>query len=150
MTEKITVDLVWDAKETLTVKDGKGIIDEHASEAFTHGQCHALAIALHDRTGWPIIGVGGDEETPSHFVVYDPKADTFVDIDGPDAQERFPYEFERMIKEFDREYAIKPPYYLHADLKAARPFAKTVLEQVESLPEKKRKTNAFNYLGKTF
>lgn len=39
---------------------------------FVKGQCHALALALHDLTGWPILGqyslYGGSRHT-SHFVV---------------------------------------------------------------------------------
>jgi hypothetical protein len=31
-----------------------GVIDDRARAAFTEGQCHALAIATHDRTGWGI------------------------------------------------------------------------------------------------
>lgn len=32
-----------------------GVLDGHALRAFTHGACGALAIALHDATGWPIF-----------------------------------------------------------------------------------------------
>lgn len=31
-----------------------GVLDENAQDTFTHGQCHALAKAIHQRTGWPI------------------------------------------------------------------------------------------------
>lgn len=38
-----------------------GVLDEAAEFAFSHGQCHAFAQALHERTGWPIVAVGHDE-----------------------------------------------------------------------------------------
>ena len=31
-----------------------GVLDDSARRAFQLGQCHALSIALHERTGWPI------------------------------------------------------------------------------------------------
>lgn len=32
-----------------------GIVDDEALRAFTTGQCHAFALAMHEATGWPII-----------------------------------------------------------------------------------------------
>jgi hypothetical protein len=32
-----------------------GLLDEVAMEAYKSGQCLALALALHDRTGWPVM-----------------------------------------------------------------------------------------------
>lgn len=32
-----------------------GVIDKAAQIYFTHGQCHALALALHEATGWPLV-----------------------------------------------------------------------------------------------
>jgi hypothetical protein len=40
-----------------------GVIDGAAEHAFSYGACAALAYALHDVTGWPIIGI-----TDSHNV----------------------------------------------------------------------------------
>jgi hypothetical protein len=34
-----------------------GVIDNAARHAFKYGACGALAIALHDATGWPIVAV---------------------------------------------------------------------------------------------
>lgn len=75
-----------------------GVLDAHALHAFRHGACEALAIALHDATGWPLVmitdfwnvhgdpdrfgiaqaGVGG---SGAHWVV---RADDgrLVDVDG--------------------------------------------------------------------
>jgi hypothetical protein len=49
-----------------------GVLDERAEAAFLHGQCHALALALHERTGWPIIGVEDEELDICHFHVQTP------------------------------------------------------------------------------
>lgn len=35
-----------------------GIINREAIRAFSRGQCHALAYALSEQTGWPIVGIG--------------------------------------------------------------------------------------------
>lgn len=77
------------------------IIDEAAVDRFTTGQCHALALVLHARTGWPIYWTGRSDCPhlhPSdsclhlsmdacacqldHLVVRRPDGDV-VDIRGP-------------------------------------------------------------------
>lgn len=63
-----------------------GVIDRTAAEVFTTGQCHALALALHEHTGWPLRGLyrrpikDVNEDTPAHTVVESPKG--LVDIKG--------------------------------------------------------------------
>src|SRR4051812_28141995 len=37
------------------------VIDDSAIAAYIGGQCHALALALHKATGWPIIACEGEE-----------------------------------------------------------------------------------------
>ena len=34
-----------------------GVLDEYASRIFKYGACGALAIAIHDQTGWPIVAI---------------------------------------------------------------------------------------------
>ncbi len=76
-----------------------GLIDDRAIGLFTGGQCHSLAIAISERTGWPLYGVGADEcgfqidcggyddidgLCPcqfDHLVVQTPEGD-FLDIEG--------------------------------------------------------------------
>jgi len=146
----VTVSITNNRHQMLTIEDGMGVIDRAAKIAFTEGQCHALAIAFHDATGWPIIGIGGDPDSPSHFVVYDPKIDDFVDIGGPKAFTRDWGEHRYMLKEFTRDEAIQPEFYQKADIKAAIPFVKTLMEQLDSLPEVKPKLQGLQYLDKTF
>lgn len=35
-----------------------GIIDSNAKTAFSNGQCHSLALAIRELTGWELIGFG--------------------------------------------------------------------------------------------
>jgi hypothetical protein len=46
-----------------------GVLDGYAQRAFKYGACGALAIAIHDSTGWPIYAV-----TDSHNVFEDGQA----------------------------------------------------------------------------
>lgn len=57
-----------------------GSLDETAKYVFTHGQCHSLALALHEATGWDIVGVGYGG-TPDHVGVLSPRG-RVLDITG--------------------------------------------------------------------
>lgn len=128
--------------------NGKGVIDQSAVTAFTRGDCHSFAIAMHDRTGWPIIGIGGETHTPGHFVLYDPEIDDYVDIEGPGALDRWDYLARIMIREFDRTEVLAPPvYYKNCDPELAKPFVQTVLEEVDTLPAKGSHEMASKYLN---
>ncbi len=67
-----------------------GVINETALHVFTLGGCDALAIAIHDKTGWPIIAITdahnvyGDRAgggSAMHWMVKHPNG-KFLDIDG--------------------------------------------------------------------
>ena len=68
-----------------------GVLDGAAEHAFKYGACAALAIVLHDRTGWPIVaitdahnvydGKAGDASA-LHWTVRRPDG-LLVDVDGP-------------------------------------------------------------------
>lgn len=59
-----------------------GVIDEAAITCFTRGQCHALALAIHEQTGWPLIQAGWDEKSgPDHWLVRHPSG-KLLDITG--------------------------------------------------------------------
>lgn len=49
-----------------------GVIDDRALAAFLQGQCHALALALHEETGWPIRWIESDDGEPNHCFVITP------------------------------------------------------------------------------
>jgi len=53
---------------------------EHV-RAYTSGQCHALSLALHEATGWPIVGAEDEELDICHFFVRTPDG-RLVDITG--------------------------------------------------------------------
>jgi hypothetical protein len=51
---------------------------------FTHGQCHALAVALHEILGWPIYGIfdsWGPDKTTYHYMLQCPRGG-FADVTG--------------------------------------------------------------------
>ena len=68
-----------------------GVIDGAAQHAFKTGACGALAIAIHDATGWPVVAitdahnVHGDRAgggSALHWAVQRPDG-KLIDIDGP-------------------------------------------------------------------
>lgn len=58
-----------------------GVIDDAARLAFSSGQCHAMAAALHERTGWPLHELYDDDGDPIHFYVITPDGRA-LDING--------------------------------------------------------------------
>jgi hypothetical protein len=58
-----------------------GVLDERARAAFLHGQCHALALAVHEVTGWPIVGAEDESLDICHFLVRVPDG-RLLDITG--------------------------------------------------------------------
>lgn len=79
-----------------------GVVDAYARRAFKYGACAALAIALHDRTGWPIMAVTdahniyGDEAgggSALHWAVQHPCGD-LLDVDGLHAADELIAEYE--------------------------------------------------------
>ena len=54
----VDVEGSWhDPHHTVTV----GVIDEASIRAYRNGQCHALALALAERTGWKVVAIGPSE-----------------------------------------------------------------------------------------
>jgi hypothetical protein len=133
--------------------DGNGIVDGQAQRAFRNGQCHALALEIHKATNWPIIGVFAEDdvntpypESPSHCVVYDESIDAFVDIRGEFNPFGLPWSVARLA-EMDPKDIPKLAGYIKADLKAAKPFVRTVVGPLEKLPRKTDNlVNKFKYI----
>lgn len=59
-------------------------------QLFTAGQCHALALAIHEKTGWPLVAVwyssmpediNDYHDCPSHYMVQTPEGE-LLDITG--------------------------------------------------------------------
>jgi hypothetical protein len=111
----------------------EGIIDHEAREAFTRGQCHSLALALHRLAGWELYGLYKPSElryggTPSHTVVRSPDGE-YIDINGNNALEDWRGYYpaatpkavtEAQVLEFEHIDYVTP------DIAAAMPFAKTL------------------------
>jgi hypothetical protein len=58
------------------------ILDERAVQVFTGGQCHAMAVALNRRHGWPIYAIENEEDYDiSHFCVELPDG-RMLDVTG--------------------------------------------------------------------
>lgn len=123
-----------------------GEIDHTAIEVFTMGQCHALALALNQRTQWEIAGIyseddmanPSDERTPKHVICVSPYG--FVDIEGIGANVRWMkpgYEIysipRKTVLDFENRDYIRP------NLIVAESFVDPVLRLVEN----QRKSNSF-------
>ena len=132
MTNKV-VDTWW-GRYTLTIDDkGFGVLDENAEVVFTRGQCHALAIAIHQLTGWPIKGVGyksDSPESPSHCCNYSPERKGYVDIKG--LSKKPTDNFVVVNRSISEEKAHKLKLYEMPDVETAMPFARSVLRDLEA------------------
>jgi hypothetical protein len=53
---QVTIPGTWGGQHTVTL----GHLDDAARFAFAHGQCHALARAVTDATGWPLAALIDD------------------------------------------------------------------------------------------
>lgn len=127
--------------------NGLGEIDADAIKAFSWGYCHSFAYEMNEKTGWPIIGIGGSDviapNMPGHFVVYDPRIDDFVDIQGAGAFNRYDY----LVRDHVKRYAPNeyPVNYRPMNKKMAEPFVTTVLEKIKKIPTRRFKMNPDKY-----
>jgi hypothetical protein len=125
----------WWGVYTLTIDDqGFGVLNEEAEAVFTRGQCHALAIAINQLTGWPIKGVGyksDSPDSPSHCLNYCPDRKGYVDIKGLHKKptDNFKVVNRNISQETARKYLSG---YLEPNVRAAIPFAKTILRDLEA------------------
>ncbi len=130
----------WGSEHTVT----PGVLDERAFAAFTEGQCHALALALNEQTGWTIVGVEDEELDIMHFCVRMPDGRLF-DVAG--AFE--PEEYLRLehVDGFcpDLEYLVdqapewvarlgEDPDWRIPDVETARSFVAPLLERSDVVP----------------
>lgn len=61
----------WDSSGLPTTTVCGPELDRDAIRAFSTGQCHALALALHETTGWPLVAIGPVGERPDRAVACD-------------------------------------------------------------------------------
>jgi hypothetical protein len=118
-------------------------IDDDAIETFTRGQCHALALALHEETKFPLVGLWSDgwetRGTPCHVVVRMPKG-TLLDIAGPGAEDRWEGTARKLSKAVVEDLCNKD--YSTPRMDEARPYAKAVLRDHGIRPFKTKKRRA--------
>lgn len=125
----------WYDREKLYINPD-GIIDHNAIRAFTSGQCHALAIAIHRLSGkkWGLFGLCDYQNEPSdpgHVVVKVPKTGAYLDINGPGVLARWrkkygPITIHPLTEEQAKSQLLT---YLKPCIKQAIPFAKTLMEK---------------------
>lgn len=113
-----------------------GVIDEEAKKVFTQGQCHALALALHESKGWVMVSffLGNENpeyDSPGHVVVRSPKGE-MIDIQGIGADVRWGHRVAQKVEvtpDDIKTYTSKG--YLAPNLPVAREFVEPLLKQVE-------------------
>lgn len=104
-----------------------GLLDEDARYAFTQGQCHALAMAVHEDTGWPIVAWSfwryGD--VPDHYLVKTPDGQ-LLDIKGTHDQGDLNGRTWETDVETMRSFVV-PGCYVEPNLPVAKTFVGEVL-----------------------
>jgi hypothetical protein len=117
--------------------------DPEVQYTFSNGQCHSLALALHRLTGWPLRVLCrryGSEPSDDllaarsgiHVVVEDPTG-RFVDIDGPwNPKAPANWAWEHTIPVPVSSRAVRRLGWDRIDSRAALPFARAVLQNMES------------------
>ena len=69
--------------------------DRLTRQSYLYGQCHALALALHRRSGWPLYGCdwyqppGASKQIPDHVFIRMPDG-RGLDISGPHRRGQHP------------------------------------------------------------
>jgi hypothetical protein len=123
----------------------KGILSKEVEKVFTRGQCHSFALAMNEKTKWPIYGLFtedelDEQETPGHVIVKSPWG--FVDIQGLGAEcrwsERKPV---RVTKKAVLTYNDSKTYrdtYLDPQIDVARDYVEPVLKLVEQQNNRQR------------
>lgn len=125
--DRISVETCLDMVEIIP-----GVIDPDSEYVFTNGQCHALAMALHQATGWPLYRVkprGYDCcPTCAHWMVGLPDG-RLLDIMGVSSRDEVRMEWGRAVESNRTEWAeVQECCYLTADMEAAESFVSVVIE----------------------
>ena len=127
--------------QTLTIDAEGKVVDDNAIRAFTNGQCHAFALAVHELTGWELNGLHWPHNSgsPNHCVAITPEG-KLLDVLGLKAEanakeigwnKRTPLTKKQIVEGLT--------HYIKPDLEAALPFARTILAREGYLAKPKRK-----------
>jgi hypothetical protein len=105
------------------------LTSEKVRHTFMSGQCHSLALAIHEETGWPLYGLGREWEI-GHVVVESPRG--FLDIQGLNALARWQKiwgEDEEAIPLEVEDVRAPLEGYHPPQVEDARPFARRLLRR---------------------
>lgn len=115
-----------------------GVIDAAAHAAFSSGQCHALAVALHDQTGWPLRAIEDDDTDIVHVYVETPDG-AALDIAGVHRnRDEYVSAWGSYDEPIDREQLldlVDSGGWREPNLEAAASFVPTVLEYAQGARE---------------
>ena len=111
---------------------------------FTNGQCHGLAVALHELTGWPLFGLyrlpsygwwDNRSKVTTHVVVEHPTG-AVVDING-----LRPVRFGEGMRPTTANALLGGPKkdWLKPNMVLARHFAQIVIRNIEGRSKKRKK-----------
>jgi hypothetical protein len=80
-----------------------GSLDDAALLAFTGSQCHGLALAIQQKTGWPLVAVDDGSGKCVHICTRDP-AGRLIDVTGSHSPEEMSRNSGGATREVDRGY----------------------------------------------
>lgn len=110
-----------------------GRITPEVEHVFSNGQCHALALAIHEATGWQMVALDFWQDIPNHVLVRMPDG-RLLDIAGTDVEDRWPTADCRDCAPEDVDAWVEgiPGIggYIPPNLDAARTFVPTLLSYV--------------------
>lgn len=134
-----------------TTKVTVGIIDAAARQAFTQGQCHALALALVEATGWKLCWTGSSEcaydedccDYPEEWgwcpcqvghLLVETGNGVYVDIDGQHTAAEIAAGEEVVVPITAEQlsFVLLDPCWREPDIHVARGFVSAVLAQLPS------------------
>ena len=114
----------------------RGVLDERALAAFVGGQCHGLALAIHQRTDWPLVAVNNEKDECIHICVRRPDG-LLVDVTGSHAHDEMTADGRRLRIPFDRtdvDALIERFGWAPPELEAAAAWVEAVLNRAETGP----------------
>ena len=115
----------------LRVAADSALIDAATVYRYLNGQCHALALVIHERTGWPIVGARSGAWSVWHVAVRHPSG-RLLDVEGLHTQAAFVERWTRwgedgLCEMQPSELVGRGCGFLRAELPAAEPVADTLL-----------------------
>jgi hypothetical protein len=95
------IELRGPSNEVFLLDEGR--LDDRAWFAFIYGQCHGLALALHNRTGWSLVAIVDDTGACGHVCVRRPDG-AIIDVTGAHTSEEMTSACAGQIRDIDTHY----------------------------------------------